>query len=161
MKVDQIISASKEVLSSKNYLMVFVALTIAFSSVFVFIPILLIPANSLLFQLSVFIIRDYALLSTLSLLIGLMITMQVYSYKKTKQLQAGKSIIGSSSGIIAGLFGTAGCSSCLASIFGFLGAGNVFFLLEHQTYVVTASIMLILISLYFTARKINCAGVCE
>jgi len=154
-------NASEEVLKNQNYLKFFTVISLVVASVYILLPVFTIPGNNLLFQLEIFTLKDYFLIISLSLLVGLMITMQVYSYKKTKRLQAGKSVLGSSSGIMAGLFGTASCSSCLTSLFGFLGASNVLFLAEHQVYVVTASMTLILAFLYFTARKINCNGMCK
>ena len=156
-----IYDASKEVLQSKKYSRIFLLLSALIVVVYILIPVFTIAGNDLLFQLSVFTLKDWFLIVPLSLLIGLMITMQVYNYKKTKMLNAGKGIVGSSSGIIAGLFGTAGCSSCLASVFGFLGIGNILFLLEYQAYVVASSLALILGSLYFTSKKITCGSECK
>ena len=156
-----IYDASKEVLQSKKYVKIFAFLTLFMVAVYIIIPVLTIEGNDLLFQLSVFTIKDWLLIVPLSGLIGLMITMQVYSYKKQKSLNVAKGVAVSSSGIIAGLFGTAGCSSCLASLFGFLGVGNVFFLLEHQVYVVSISFILILVSIYFTSKKMTCGSICE
>lgn len=153
--------ATKEVLRSGKYLRLFGVIFLALVTIIILIPTLTIPENDLLFQLSIFTVKDWFLTVLLSILVGLMITLQVYSYRKQRSLHIGNSIAGSSSGIIASLFGTAGCSSCLAGIFGFLGAGNVFFLLEYQAYVVAVSMVLILASLYFAARKINCNGACK
>jgi len=61
-----IITASKKVLSKKNYFIAFIALTFLIFAIFILIPVFLIPANSLLFQLAVFTIKDYVLLTILS-----------------------------------------------------------------------------------------------
>ena len=151
--------ASEEVLKNKNYLKSFTIISLVVVSVYILLPVFTIPGNNLLFQLGVFTVKDYFLIVSLSLLVGLMITMQVYSYKKTKSLQAGKSVLGGSSGIVAGLFGTASCSSCLTSLFGFLGASNVLFLAKHQWYVVGVSGLFVLVSLYITSK--NIVGECK
>lgn len=153
--------STEEALSSKKYFGLFLLISVLIVVVYILIPTFTIKGNDLLFQLSVFTLQDWFLIVPLSLLIGLMVTMQIYSYKKTKKLQAGKGIVGASSGIIAGLFGTAGCSSCLAALFGFLGFGNVLFLLEHQVWITIIATSLILVSLYFTSKKITCGGVCK
>ena len=61
-------------------------------------------------------------------------------------------------GVFAALFGgllaTAACSSCIAAILGFLGAGTVFFVLRNQPWVVAIAILIFLISIYFTAKKV-------
>lgn len=154
-----ILTASKQVLSRRNYLILFIILAFALFSLFIAFPILLIPANSLLLQLTIFTIKDYALLTILSVLTSLLIVMQVFSYKQTKLYSSEKTAVGTGSAIIAVLFGTAHCPLCIAAVFGFLGLGTVFFLLEYQWIVVGIAILLMLLSLYFTSLKLS--GVCD
>lgn len=150
-----IITASKQVLSRRNYLISFIAIIFIILAVFISIPVFLIPANSLLFQLTVFTIKDYVLLTVLSILISLIIVMQVFSYKMAKFCSPGKTAVSGGSAIIAALFGTASCASCLVAVFGFLGVGTVFFLVEYQWPIVGISILIMLVSLYFTSLKLN------
>lgn len=154
-----ILTASKNVLSSRNYLIYFIVLAIAIFSLFVAIPTFLIPANSFSFQLKVFTARDYTLLSILSILTSLLIVMQVFTYKQAKICSAGNIATSGGSAIVAALVGTASCASCLAAAFGFLGLGTVFFLVKYQWLVVSVAIILMLISLYVTSLKLN--GVCD
>lgn len=155
MKINHIITASKQVLSRKNYLISFIALIFIILAVFISIPVFLIPANSFLFQITIFTIKDYVLLAVLSVLTSLLIVMQVFFYKQEKIYSSGKTAIGGGSAVVAGLFGTAACSSCLAAVFGFLGIGTVFFLLEYQWFIVGIAILIMLVSLYFTSLKLN------
>lgn len=159
MKPQYILAASKQVLKNKSYLVGFSTLIIMFFILFIILPVLLIPANSLKFQLSIFTLKDYILLGFLSTLSSLLITMQIFAYKKAKQKQIAKGALGSSSAIIAAIFGTASCSSCLAAVFGFLGIGTVLFLAKYRSVVVALAIALMLLSLYFTSLKIK--RVCE
>ncbi|MBI2107086.1 hypothetical protein HYT57_03810 [Candidatus Woesearchaeota archaeon] len=154
-----IITASKEVLSGKNYLISFIALIFIILAVFISIPVFLIPANSLLFQLTVFTIKDYVLLTILSVLTSLLIVMQIFSYKKAKLYSSGRTAIGGGSAVVAALFGTVSCSACLVAVFGFLGIGTVFFLVEYQWFIVGLAILIMLVSLYFTSLKLN--GGCD
>lgn len=57
----------------------------------------------------------------------------------------------------AAIVGTAACASCLAFLFGIagLGIGSVAFVLKYQTFFLFGSIALIVLSLYFTAGKVN------
>jgi len=59
--------------------------------------------------------------------------------------------------LFAGVAGTAFCASCLAPLFAFLGIGfgGLLFVLEYRFYFVTAIVLLMLIAIYFTARKIQ------
>jgi len=157
MKINPIyiITASKEVLSRKSYLMAFIALVFIIITIFISIPIFLIPANSLLFQLTVFTIKDYLLLTVLSILTSLIIVMQVFSYKNAKFCSPEKTAVSGGSAFVAALFGTASCSACLAAVFGFLGIGTVFFLVGYQWFIVGIAILIMLISLYFTSLKLK------
>lgn len=154
-----IVVASKQVLSSRNYLIGFISLILIIFGGFIFIPVLTIPANSFLLQLTIFTLRDYFLLAILSTLTSLLIVMQIFSYKQAKLYSASITAIGSGSAVVAALFGTASCASCLAAVFGFLGLGTVFFLVEYQWLIVGIAIILMLISLYFTSLKLN--GGCD
>lgn len=64
-------------------------------------------------------------------------------------------------GIVAGIFaavvGTASCLSCLVALLGLvgLGVGSALFILKNQSYFLLGAIALMLISLYFAARKVD------
>jgi len=154
-----IYNSARETLRKKKYIWLFVIITTFLLSLYILIPVFSISGNSLLFQLSIFTFKDYVVLIPLSLLVSLMITMQIYSYKKRKSMkEIGKGVVGGYSGIVAGVFGTASCSSCVAAIFGFLGIGSVLFLIKYQWYVVGISAAIIILSLYLTSSSIekNC-----
>lgn len=161
MKINpsHILKASKQVLSSRNYFISFIVLMFVIFSIFVAIPTVSIPANSLSFQLTIFTLKDYTLLTTLSILTSLLIVMQIFTYKQAKICSSRSIATSSGSAIVASLFGTASCSACLAAVFGFLGLGTVFFLVKYQWLIVSVAIILMLISLYFTSLKLN--GVCD
>jgi len=151
--------SSKNVLDSKGNFRIFLISTTLFLAVFIFLPVILIPGNSLIFQLGIFTFWNYVLMILLAGLIGLMISMQVYIYKIKKSVRgSGKGVIGGFSGFVAGIFGTAACSSCVAAIFGFLGLGTVFFLIKYQWYVVGISLALVLLSIFMSSLSIekNC-----
>ena len=151
-----IYNASKRTLSNKNYLLTFIFISVLFITIFILIPVFVIPGNDLLFQLGIFTYLDYIIMFTLAILISLMISMQIYNYKLKKSIKkVGGAVAGGFSGFVAGLFGTASCASCVAAIFGFLGVGTVFFLIKYQWYIVGISLVFILISIYFNASSIE------
>jgi hypothetical protein len=154
-----ITKAIKEVLDKRNYVLLFLVISFIMASVLVLIPVISIPGNGVLFQLSLFTFKDYIILVPLSLLVGLMIAMQIYGHKLRTSLRgSGRGVVASSSGILAGIFGTAGCSSCIATVFSFLGTGSVLFLIANQWYIVGISSLIVLLSIYFTSvniRRIN------
>lgn len=144
----------------KMYLAIFSLLFPATLFVFVLVPVLAIPGNDLAFQISIFTLRDYALLIVLAPLISLVITIQIFVFKRNKNIKenlksAGVGVAGSYSGVVATVFATASCSSCVAVLFGFLGTGAVFFAVENRWLFVSLAIGLMLISLYFIAKRVN------
>lgn len=158
-------TASRIVLSERKYLTGFLVLALLFFSLLVYIPIRSIPGNTLVFQLALMGIKDYALLIILSLLTSLSLVMNFFYALKLKYgAKEGISLvsqggIGSFAGVVGSIFGTATCASCVASIFGFLGFGGVLFLLKYRNFVALAAIILLLVSLHFTSKRV--LGVCE
>ncbi len=162
----QIYLAAINVFKERNYFLAFALIAILFFGLFVFIPVVTIPGNDLRFQLSIYSQRDYILMFLLAALVGLNFLFQIYSFKKQKEQHdffnsAGQVAVSGVSGMFGAIVGTAACASCLAFLFGLigLGTGSVFFVLNNQTYFLVGAIALMLVSLYFTARKVN--GICE
>ncbi len=158
----KMIKTISTVLKKKSYLVIFVLLTIAFFALFIAIPVYTIIGNDLAFQLSTYNIYDYLLLTVLSVLSGLMFTLQLYKWKygrkvcDTTVLFAG-SVGAGVSGIIASIVGTSVCVGCIApflAIFGF-GFGAVSFVLSYQLYFSLFAILIMLISLYFISKSLN------
>ena len=160
----QVFIASKTVLSKKFYLLGFLTLIPLTFFLFVMIPVWTIPGNSLDFQLGIFSERDYILLSILLFLTSLFLTMQVFIFRnsisaKDKTTAAVKGGVGGYTAVVGSVFATAACSSCLFALFGFLGFGTLFFLLEHQWYILTGAMLLLVVYLYFASKKVN--GICD
>lgn len=154
---------SKRVLKSNPYYYIFPALSIIILSIFMLLPVYLTPGNTLGFQLNLFTPINYVLMIILALLVSLVISMQLYNYRLRKSAAiSGTVAVGGFSGITATIFGTASCASCVAAIFGFLGVGTVFFLIKYQWYIVSLSVIFLLLSLYFTSSSLekNCL-VCD
>jgi len=157
-----IIAGIRTVLGSARYRLWFSALTILLVAAYIFLPVWLTPGNTLAFQLSLFTARDYLLFLFLSASTALLILMQVFVFVRSRKGRAGavgQGGVGVASALFAGLLATAACSSCIAAVIGFLGAGSVFFVIGHQWYFVYGGIALVLVGLYFSARRV--AGYCE
>lgn len=154
--------AIKEVLAKRIYLLFALVIAIFFFGVFIFIPLVTIPGNDLRFQLSIYSRENYVLMTLLAILVGVNFSMQIYAAKKQKALRKSLPVLqgaalSGASGIFGSVIGTASCASCLASLFGFigLGTGSVFFVINNQNYFLWGSILILLVSLYFSAQKIN------
>lgn len=154
-----LLSASKIVFSRKLYILGFVVIAIVMFWFLMYIPVKTIPGNDFLFQISILTLKDWVLFTSLPLLTALSIVMNVYILTKKRTgkdaaSMAGQGSTGFLSGIIASVFGTASCSACVVSIFGFLGVSTVFFLLDYRTLITTGAIFLMLVSLYFTSKRV-------
>lgn len=163
-----IIFASKTVLEKRSYKLWFAVLTVIIIFAYILIPVWLTPGNTLSFQLSLLKTKDYVLFFILSSVTALLLLMQVFLLrsKKKRAETMGQGGVGIFSALFGGLLATAACSSCIAAILGFLGAGSVFFVLENQPYIVLGAIILVAVSLYFSARRIqgycnDCGDYCE
>lgn len=153
-----------EVFKQRKFLVAFLILGTGLFWIFVAIPTRTIPGNTLAFQLSILKRSDYFLLITLSALTSLAAVMNFYILAnkftgRTSATLAGQTGVGWASGVIASIFGTASCSACVAALFGFLGAGGVFFLLKWRVAVTIVTTILLLISLYFASLKV--LGICK
>jgi len=148
--------AIKTVLKTKINLLIFVVVAIVFFGLFVIIPVTTIPGNSLAFQLSIFMGRDYVLMAVLALLASLFTVTQIELFRRHRgrlRVQAiGKVGAGGVSATLAAILATAACSSCVAAILGFLGFGTVLTILQYRWYVVLLAIAFMLISIIFTLR---------
>lgn len=168
-KLQQIHNAATHVFEERKYIFILLSFALFFFALFIFIPVATTPGNTLAFQLSIFRVQDYFLMIFLALLVGFNFSMNIYTWRKQRQLAnvsgfaAGGATAGFG-GMFAAIVGSASCASCLASLFGImgLGIGSVAFVLKYQTFFLLGAIALVLFSLYFTARKINrhCAS-CE
>lgn len=159
-----LLSASKLVFSDKRYLFGFLIAAFAMFWLLLYIPIRTIQGNDLVFQISILTPKDWFLFTILPALTALSIMMNIYIFRHKRSAQAGISMVGQGgtgffSGLVASVFGTATCAACVASIFGFLGVAGVLFLLKYRTIITIGAIILMLVSLYFTSKRV--LSVCE
>ena len=148
----------REPFKKPNYIFLFLVSFFVFFSLFVLIPVWTVPGNTLATQLDIFTVRDYAVLVLLSSLSSLFITMQAYVMRQKQKIGgAGTATAGGLGALFAGIVGTAFCASCLAPLFAIfgIGFGGVIFVLEYRFYFVAGITLLMLITIYLTARKIN------
>lgn len=155
MKKYYLISTAKEVLQKKSYAFSFPILTVFLFIILFSLPIIIAPTITFSYQISLFTFVNYLLLFMVSVLLSLSILFNIYSYKKTKKLQSGKAALSGSSGLLAAIFGTATCPSCLAVLFGFLGTGTLVFLVKYNVYISLLASLFILSSLFLTSKKIQ------
>lgn len=159
--MNQIYLSISRTLKDKVSLAILIISASSLLILFIAIPVFTIPGNTLQFQLKTFRTQDYTLMLFLSVLAGLNFALYWFALKQRKSRGVTQSVAGGTASGIAGIFGamvgTATCASCLAALFGLvgLGTGSVFFVLKNQSYFLLGAIVLMLISIYFAARKVN------
>jgi len=157
--MENIYLAIKTVLRARISLLIFVVVAIVFFGLFVVIPVATIPGNTILFQLSIFRTQDYALMIFLAILTGLNFAMQVFSWRQGRARSQAVTQGAASGllGVFGAVVGTAACASCLASLFALigLGTGSVFFVLKNQSLFLGGAILLMLIAIYLSAKKVS------
>lgn len=146
-------------LQKASYRFLFLILTLLGLAVLILIPVWVIAGNTIKLQLEIFTTRDYLVMLFLALLYALFLTMQAYAFRQKKRVGVGTAAGGLGGGLgalLAGLAGTASCASCLAPLFALfgIGFGSTIFVLEYRFYLVAAVVLLMLIAIYLTARKI-------
>ncbi|HSB47516.1 MAG TPA: hypothetical protein VLD37_05865 [Candidatus Bilamarchaeum sp.] len=153
--------AAGKVFSHRGYVALAAAFSLLSLLVYVSIPVFTIPGNSYGFFLASTSLPDLAVIAALSALMGIVLSMQAYCWKNRIKAvsNAGVGIAGFLSGAVSAIFASATCTSCVSALFSFLGFGGVLFLLEHKAEVTALTGGLVLVSLYFTSRRI--AGNCE
>lgn len=162
--LNPIIYALREIFVHKRFLWTFLVLSAVIYWLLILIPVKSIPGNDLVFQLSLMTLKQHLLFIVLSILTSLSLTMNFYLWTHKKDAKLTLSIFGQGgvgllSGAIASIFGAVTCAACVSFIFGLLGVGAVFFLLNYRFHIMVGAIIILVISLYFTSQKV--LGVCK
>lgn len=161
--MNDFVLAIRKVLGQNSYRTLFVFFAVVIFWLFLAVPVYTIPGNDFAFQLSILGTQGILLLVLLSVVTSLLATFHIYILKHKGSLRTSSSLVGETSGgllagSIATVFGTATCAACVSSIFGFLGVGGVLFLVQYRLPITVTAIVLLVVSLYFTSRKV--LGIC-
>lgn len=96
----------------------------------------------------------------LSALIAILVGMQAWMlrkhFTKSTMTEASTGVFSSFAGMMGSVFGSAGCLSCLTTLFGFLGTGTLLFLAKYRYPLIGGSMLMLLFSIYMTAKNITC-----
>ena len=161
-RIKKYFSILGSILKQWRYLTLTLLGSILLLGLIIILPVVFIPANDLAFQLSIFTPKDYALMATLSVLMSINFSVQIYAIRKRRSSckishSLAGSATGGASGILAGVLGTSSCGSCLIAIFGLVGfeLSGVLLLLEYRTILLIISLIILLASLSYTLRAVK------
>jgi hypothetical protein len=141
------------------YISLFLFFTVSFIFFFIELQVLLTPEpDNFSLYLKIWQIKDWLIVSLLSILISLNFLFFVYLVKiKSPEIKSTPTgILGALSGIFSAILATAFCSSCLAVLFSLLGISfstGIFFL-KYKFLIFLLSTILLLISLHFQSKRI-------
>ncbi|MBS3067426.1 hypothetical protein J4450_01885 [Candidatus Micrarchaeota archaeon] len=152
----QIYISLKTIFRNKKYIYLFIFLIIAAFVAYILIPVYTIPGNDLSFWLSIMPWWGYPIIFTFAVALGLLLTMKVYEFRHSHSvLSKAEDAGGVIAVIIAGLYTTAACGACISSLFAIVGASGALFLNQNRDIFIVLSVIITIIAIYFTAKKIN------
>lgn len=147
-------------LSSKKHLIIAIISSLVMAFLAILIPSLLIPSNTIKFQLSLLKINEITLIIIFSALFGISIAMQSYAFFIEK-LHKSKLVMKSTGtgfvALTATLFSTKLCPLCLATILGLIGLGSsaTLFLFSYKKEILIVSMLLLILVIYITGKRIT------
>ncbi|MBI2233283.1 MAG: hypothetical protein HYU56_05150 [Candidatus Aenigmarchaeota archaeon] len=159
-KLKPIFGTIKITLKSRKYFSVAIISALFMLSLSVYIPSIITPGNSIGYQLSLITWENALLILLFSALFGISMAMHVHATKlkrANKGLMAGESAATGIFGMVGAMFSGPLCASCISIIFSTIGLGGsaALALFSHRTEILAASMMLIIVSIYFAGKRIN------
>jgi len=154
MKKSNIHKSVKEVLQNDKYLFLFVLLSTIIFVLYLFLPFI----GNQTIGFANYPVWDIVLIMVLSVSVGLLFTMQIYSFRQFKELSftsSGSGFAGFLSGFLVLVFSSATCVACLSVLFAFLGTGTLLTLFSYKKYIIIGGFALIFLSLYLISNKIQ------
>ncbi len=158
-RIKSTLDAIRLTLKSRRHLGIVIASSLFMIFLAVLIPTILIPGNTIDYQISLFTWDNILLTILFSILFG--ISMGLHSYashiRKLRKSAVGERVGTGFFSITGTLFASKMCPMCLSAIFSFvgLGASAVFFVLSFRFPILIASILLVLVSIYFAGKRIK------
>jgi hypothetical protein len=161
MALEAVGIAFGEVFSRRNYLLLGLAASAFFLFLFAAVEVYTIPGNTFDFWLENLSEVSALILLVLALGMGAGAALQTYAWRHGAHTyrSAGAGVVGAFSGILASIFSSAACASCVGALFSFLGAGGVITLINHRWEFSLLGLALVAGSIYLSSQKV--ANHCE
>ena len=155
-----IYQAVVRVFADRKMLALFTVLWVLFFGLMFLIPVMAVPGNYISLQAKIYKLQDYLLLITLAFMSALVFIIQISIYRQSinTHIHAGDAVFGGAgifTGLVSSIFATASCALCVGAVFSFLGFSTLLFLVESRLYIIASALMLLLVSLYLSSRRLN------
>ena len=154
--------ASASVFQKSSYRAISVSGALVFFGVYLLVPVWLVPGNTLAFELSRMTALGYALLATLALMTGVLLSFELFAFRRSRTQglrAAGESGIGLIASLTGGVLAAASCGCGIGILLGVLGlGGGALFVAANQSGIIAVMLVVVATGLYFSARR--AAGLC-
>lgn len=155
--------ASVSVFKKPAYALLAIGSALVFFGMYLIVPVLLVPGNSLSFELALISPGNFLLLATLALMTGMLAAFELFSLRRSRAhglRSAGRQSAGFVASITGGVLAAASCGCGVGILLGVVGlGGGTLFATQNQMPIVVALLGIVFIGLYFSARRV--AGICS
>ncbi len=162
LEMRTMLRASVSVFRNPSYGIISAGGALVFFGVYLLVPVWLVPGNTLAFELSRMTVLNYALLVTLALMTGVLLSFELFAFRRSRTQglrAAGESGIGLIASLTGGVLAAASCGCGIGILLGVLGlGGGALFVAANQSGIIAVMLVIVAIGLYFSARR--AAGLC-
>ncbi len=149
--------AIKKIYDDERYVLLSSVAAAIIFSIFIFLPAGRMSAKIFYYQVTSLDFASLLVMATFAVILGIMLSMNVYLFKKThesKSGRAGKGIMSMLSSFVAGIFGSSICVACLSLLLGFIGLPAVTLLIAYRVPIFIVSAAIALSSHYLSSKAI-------
>jgi uncharacterized integral membrane protein len=119
------------------------------------IPVLTTPGNDFLFQIHILPPLMLALLIIISILNGLLFTMQIYIHKRVTERKKAGLAAGAGSTLLSVISATVACSACYSAVVAAFGLGAVTFVGTYRIPITLFALAVSVFAITQAAKRIN------
>lgn len=154
----EIIKAIQLLFAKKKYLFLALFVMMLLFFLLIMVPVWTTPGNDFLFQMELMGVAVVVFLVLLSLLNGILFSMQVYIWREMKMVSKNSAFTfsGAVGGFLVSIFS---CAACYSSIIAFAGLGLSSFFIKYRWLILSLAFLLVLWAIYNSSKQIN--GHCE
>ena len=156
------LGASAGVFRDARYVLLVFVWAFLFLTLYLLVPALLVPGESLPFEFAHLTTLSGVLLVALALMTGVLAAFETYAYFNSRRVGVevvGRDSVGLVASVVGGILAAASCGCGVGILLGAIGlGGGALFVAAHQFTIILVMLAVVLVGLYFSARR--AAGIC-
>ena len=157
-----ILRGCAQVFRERLYIGIATVGTVLFFGFYLLIPVWIVPATTLAFEIGRLTPANYFLLGSLALMTGLLLSLEIFSFRRARSsglVSAGESGVGFAASFAGGILIAASCGCGTGILLGVIGlGGGALFIAKNQILIAVLMLGVVAVGLYFSARR--AAGIC-